>query len=684
MLHKIKTMQQNRKIKVLQAIRQGQVGGGETHILNLVREMDKNTYEPVVLSFTGGQMIDSLNKMGIANHVIATEKPMDIRVWKAVKRLLIREKIDLVHVHGTRANSNVYWAARSLGIPVVYTIHGWSFHDDQPWHVKKMRVAFEKWITKRTTCNISVSSSNQQTGRRYIKGFHSFVVNNGIDLQVFHPQQVATTVRSELGIPASACVVGFIGRMTEQKDPLTLIRAFKTALTQYPQLVLLMVGEGTLQQEAIELAAQLGIAQQVIFTPFRQDVPALLQAIDIYCLPSLWEGLPIGLLEAMAMEKAVIATAVDGSKEIVQHAKNGMVVPKLQPQVLAETILSLAREPFLRKLLGRNARRTVAAGFDVAAMTRRVEYIYRETLPFSKKWTHGAARAITQEDLNEQSVPFYKTSNYSVMKNDTACWEYNRIADRKRVEFIADTLQQSLPRGARILDVGCGNGVISRHLGRLGFEVTGIDISDKAIEKARQMTNLPNVRFLRKSAEELVSAGERYDAIVCSEVLEHLNDPGSLLLVLHESLTDKGKLIVTVPNGQGPRETLVTKPVLSLRNSQGWLWRTIVGVKRLLGYQGTTVQSAADNLDHVQFFSRRDLERLSRRHQFIITRFGKANFIEDVFPFSFLTRKVTWLQKVDCRIADWLPARFSGGFFTVWEKTGKESSNNHLSVNIGK
>lgn len=255
-----------------------------------------------------------------------------------------------------------------------------------------------------------------------------------------------------------------------------------------------------------------------------------------------------------------------------------------------------------------------------------------------------------------------------IMGTSTTTYEYNRIADRKRVDFIARELGAYLPHGARILDVGCGNGVISRHLGRMGYEVLGIDVSEKTISQARALTNLPNVTFQTKSAEELVASGERYDAVICSEVLEHLSNPGALLDVLYNTLTPKGKLIVTVPNGRGPRETFVTKPVLRMRARNGWVWKSIVGVKKAMGYSGTTVQSAADNLDHIQFFSRRDLEQLADRHGFRITGFGKANFVEDVFPFSFLAKRITYLQKLDCKVADLLPTEFTGGFFTVWEK----------------
>jgi 2-polyprenyl-3-methyl-5-hydroxy-6-metoxy-1,4-benzoquinol methylase len=255
------------------------------------------------------------------------------------------------------------------------------------------------------------------------------------------------------------------------------------------------------------------------------------------------------------------------------------------------------------------------------------------------------------------------------MGYDKTYYEYDRIADRKRVDFIAGVLKDSMPKDGRILDVGCGNGVISRHLGRLGFNVTGVDVSEKTIEKARSLTTgLPNVQFLKKSAEELVASGEKYDAVICSEVLEHLSNPGALLEVLYSTLADNGKLIVTVPNGKGPREALVTRPVLNMRSKNNWAWRTIVRLKKSLGYQGTTVQSAADNLDHIQFFSRKDLNQLLQSHRFRITRFGKANFIEDVFPFSFFARRIVFLQKLDCKVADLLPYQFTGGFFTVSEK----------------
>ncbi len=170
------------------------------------------------------------------------------------------------------------------------------------------------------------------------------------------------------------------------------------------------------------------------------------------------------------------------------------------------------------------------------------------------------------------------------------------------------------------------------------------------------------------SAEQLVADGKSYDAVICSEVLEHLHEPQALLYVLYQSLKPNGKLIITVPNGKGAREMLVTKPVISLRKKNNWVWKAIRKIKPLIGYNGTTAQTDAEDLTHLQFFTKKKLEKLADDTHFKIVKFGKTNFIEDVFPFSFLTKRMKFLQAWDCQIAELLPYNFTGGFVTVWEK----------------
>ncbi|MBW8686726.1 glycosyltransferase family 4 protein [Chitinophaga rhizophila] len=373
-------METIKKIRVLQTIRQGKIGGGESHVLDLVRYLDKNLFEPVVLSFTDGPMITSLTQMGVPAHVIHTERAFDIGVWKKVKQFLQAQQMDIVHVHGTRANTNVLWAARSLGLPVIYTIHGWSFHDSLPAWNRKARILAEKFITRRTRLNITVSDSNHRTGVREFGSFKSTVVKNGVNLDKFDLEGTYPDVKASYGIPAHHLVIGYIVRITEQKDPLGMLRAYAHVCTNFKDVTLLMIGEGDLKAAAVQLAKDLGIADRVIFDNFRQDVPAVLNAVDIYCLPSLWEGFPIGVLEAMAMGKAVIASDVDGTREAIEDEVSGLLVPPKDEGALVAALERLLKDRAMRRYLQENAGKSVKAKFDVREMTHKIETVYQQVL----------------------------------------------------------------------------------------------------------------------------------------------------------------------------------------------------------------------------------------------------------------------------------------------------------------
>jgi 2-polyprenyl-3-methyl-5-hydroxy-6-metoxy-1,4-benzoquinol methylase len=254
-------------------------------------------------------------------------------------------------------------------------------------------------------------------------------------------------------------------------------------------------------------------------------------------------------------------------------------------------------------------------------------------------------------------------------KNLTEIPTYTRFADLKRLDFIRRNLSEFVSKNGSVLDVGCGNGIISLQLGKDGYAVHGIDMSEKSIANAKQNNPFSNVSFSVTDVEKLTSSGKRFDAIVCSEVLEHLHQPAGLLRQLCDILDDHGILFVTVPNGTGPRETLVTKPYLKLREKNNWAWRLVVRIKKAFGYSGTTIQSDADNLDHIQFFTRNQLTQLSRESGFKIQKIESSNFIDDIFPVSLLAKRSLMFQKLDSHLADFLPTSFTGGYLMVWRKS---------------
>lgn len=364
------------KIKVLEVIRQGQIGGGESHLLDLIYFLDKEKVEPVCLSFTDGEMIRRLTQMGIACHVINTQKPFDIKVQGQIIKLIQDERIQLVHAHGSRAASNILYPIRKLHIPLIYTVHGWSFHDDQSYFIKMSRGWSEKLICHYADQVICVSESNKNTGREVFGLNNAIVIENGVNLDKFNPDGSFKNLRSEFGFSESDFIVGFIARCTKQKNPLGYLVALEKAHSANTSVKGLFVGEGDMDEEVDAYIQQHKMKDYLFRSPFRTDVPDLLHCIDVYCLPSLWEGLSIALLEAMAMRKAIIATPTDGTKEVLGHEENGLLIPFDDTSALANAIDVFYEDRVLKERCAIQARLLVAECFNASRVAESVYAIY--------------------------------------------------------------------------------------------------------------------------------------------------------------------------------------------------------------------------------------------------------------------------------------------------------------------
>ncbi|MCY7421258.1 MAG: glycosyltransferase family 4 protein [Chitinophagaceae bacterium] len=370
---------EGKKIKVLQGIRQGKIGGGESYLLSLVENLDRSRIEPVVLSFTDGPMIDRLKKIGIKTHVIHTETPFDVRVWKKVSHLVKEEHIDVVHAHGTRAMSNMYSAAKKKQLPLLYTCHAWSFHVDQNAIVKKLRIGSEKYLTKQADINICGAKANRDEARKLFGKFDAEIIYNSVDPNKFNPTDTYKNIRQELGIAADEIIIASIARLTLQKQPLKLITAFAEVCKSVNNIKLLMVGDGELKDKVIELIAKLQLKDRIILQPFRQDVPDLLAAADIFVLPSLWEAFPIALLEAMYMGKAVAATNVDGTPEMIEDNYNGLLLDPTNLEAdLAKKLTALCVNTSLRKKLQANAIKSVYNKYNVSTLAKKNQLLYEQ------------------------------------------------------------------------------------------------------------------------------------------------------------------------------------------------------------------------------------------------------------------------------------------------------------------
>jgi glycosyltransferase involved in cell wall biosynthesis len=182
-------------------------------------------------------------------------------------------------------------------------------------------------------------------------------------------------VRRGLGLVAGP-VIGFAGRLTPQKDPITFLRALAALRRELPTAAGLVIGDGPLRGDLEREAARVGLAQHCLFAGVRSDVPALLGAMDVFVLSSVSEGLPFVLLEAMALACPVVATAVNGVTEIVEPDVTGVLVPPGDPASIAGAVLDLLQRPDRARALGAAARARVIERFSVERMVQDTERLY--------------------------------------------------------------------------------------------------------------------------------------------------------------------------------------------------------------------------------------------------------------------------------------------------------------------
>jgi glycosyltransferase involved in cell wall biosynthesis len=203
------------------------------------------------------------------------------------------------------------------------------------------------------------------------------VVPNGRDLSVFRPGQTREAARKELGLDRAMPVVGVVGRLEPQKGHAYLLDAWPAVVREFPDARLLLVGDGALREALGAQARAGGAGDSVLFTGFRADVPRLLDAMDVVCLPSLYEGMPLTAIEAAAMARPLVATAVDGTPEVVRDGVTGRLVPPADAPALADALLQMLRDPERARGLGQTGRDWALLHFDLDRHVKATAHVYR-------------------------------------------------------------------------------------------------------------------------------------------------------------------------------------------------------------------------------------------------------------------------------------------------------------------
>jgi glycosyltransferase involved in cell wall biosynthesis len=201
-------------------------------------------------------------------------------------------------------------------------------------------------------------------------------IPTGVDMKRFHSGSSDVALKEALGIQVGQPVVGTISFLRPEKGLDVLIDAVSLLQKEFSQVCCLIVGTGQEHQKLLEQIRQKKLDGAVVFAGFREDIPELLNAMDVFVLPSFEEGMPQSLLQALAMERAVVASAVGGVPEIVQDGQTGFLVPPRDPVALAEKVGSLFRNPDQGKVLGQAGRRVIKQDYSMEAMVAKTEQLY--------------------------------------------------------------------------------------------------------------------------------------------------------------------------------------------------------------------------------------------------------------------------------------------------------------------
>jgi len=363
----------NEKIKILSVIRQGEFGGGETYLFNLAVNLNPELFETVVLSYSDGNLIKILNEKKIKTYIINSRLPFNFLKYGEVKKIIKAENPDIVHLHGTRACSNALIPAKQLKKKIVYTVHGFSFHEGSSSLANYLKRKIESYFLENADMTVCGSESDYNTSKGLNQKAKLKIIKNSIDAEKFSPMQANLRIKKELGFNDVDIIIGSIARLTFQKDPVTLIKAFSQVQTKYENLKLLFIGDGELKEECVSEVKKLNIENKVRFEPFRSDVKDVLPVLDIFVLPSLWEVVPLGLLEAMSMEIPSIATEIHGTNEALKNNENGLTFAKGNSEELAKCINEYLGNPVKAKEMAIKARQTVIEYFNLPNFIRAYE-----------------------------------------------------------------------------------------------------------------------------------------------------------------------------------------------------------------------------------------------------------------------------------------------------------------------
>ncbi|MCI0558652.1 MAG: glycosyltransferase [Nitrososphaera sp.] len=327
------------------------MGGSERVVYDIARKLNKRRFTPIVISYQEGPVRKLYEDIGVRVFIVPKNKGFDLRSVVSLRRLLVRESVQVINAHHLMPFFYAFVATRWSGIKLVCTEHS-------VWQIEELNPALKsilKFLLKRTDAVVAVSRqliSYYLEKMPYLKTKARLVLN-GVDLNRFGRTERACT-KGLIGLPGNARIVGIVANIRPEKNHKLLISAFSKLARENKQAHLVVVGLDCMNGEIQRFARENYAWPRIHFLGPRDDVPDLLKIFDVFCLPSVHEGLPLTLLEAMASGVPVVGTDVVGINEVITANDNGILVPPNDEDSLKEAIKKVFKDNNLKKKLSSN------------------------------------------------------------------------------------------------------------------------------------------------------------------------------------------------------------------------------------------------------------------------------------------------------------------------------------------
>jgi glycosyltransferase involved in cell wall biosynthesis len=362
-------------MKILHLVSSGGYYGKESVILNLCSALEKRGCTAEVGAFLNSvapndELVVRAHRQNLLAGTFACRGRLDPRTVGAICGYIREQNIDLVHTHDYKADLYGYLAAKWTGRPLFATCHLWFTTDLS----SRIYGGLDRMVLKHFDGVIAVSPPIGDTLRRSrVPERKVAVIANGIDFSSLSKVEDDSSSR-EFG---PGLTIGIVGRLTRQKGHAFLFAAARGILGKFPAARFVVVGEGPDRKQLETMTQELGIAGSVQFAGYRDDMDRVYRGLDLMVMPSLDEGLPMTLLEAMAAKRAVIATSVGAVPEVIEHGRSGWLVHPGDEGELQQAVTTLLQDGSLRQRIGEHARQSVVARFSSDLMAQNYLDFYR-------------------------------------------------------------------------------------------------------------------------------------------------------------------------------------------------------------------------------------------------------------------------------------------------------------------